>query len=111
MCAAGPGPHSHWRYHSLRQHHSGIRLAARRAMKYRKLGKTGLEVSALAFGGSSLGGVFRDVDEAKAIRAVHVALENGINLIDTAPYYGNTKAEAVLGRALRAVSRESYLLA
>ena len=52
-------------------------------MKYRKLGKTGLDVSVLAFGGSSLGGVFRDIEESTAIRTVHVALDAGINLIDT----------------------------
>ncbi len=80
-------------------------------MKYRKLGHTGLEVSALAFGGSSLGSVFKDIDEAEGIRAVHAALEHGINLIDTAPFYGLTKAEAVLGKALRGKSRESFLLA
>ncbi|XHR26860.1 MAG: aldo/keto reductase [Chthoniobacteraceae bacterium] len=80
-------------------------------MHYRKLGKTGLEVSSLAFGGSSLGGVFRDIDEPEAIRSVHVALDHGINLIDTAPYYGATRAEAVLGKALKGVARERYYLA
>lgn len=80
-------------------------------MQYRKLGKTGLEVSILGFGGSSLGSVFRDVDEAEGIRAVHAAVDGGINLIDTAPYYGQTKAEAVLGRALREIGRDKYLLA
>ncbi len=79
-------------------------------MEYRKLGNTGLEVSALAFGGSSLGGVFRDIDEAEAIRSVHVALDNGINLIDTAPYYGALRAETVLGKALKGVARDRYCL-
>lgn len=80
-------------------------------MKYRILGKTGLKVSILGFGGSSLGSVFHDIDEAEGIRSVHVALENGINLIDTAPYYGITKAETVLGKALREIPRERYILA
>src|SRR5438067_217538 len=80
-------------------------------MKYRKLGNTGLEASILAFGGSSLGGEFGKIDESKGIRAVHVAIENGINLIDTAPYYGRTTAETVLGKALREIPREKYLLA
>jgi len=79
-------------------------------MNYRKLGKTGLEVSALAFGGSSLGGVFRDIYEPEAIRSVHVALDHGINLIDTAPYYGALRAETVLGRALKGVARDRYYL-
>ncbi len=80
-------------------------------MQYRPLGQTGLKVSALAFGGSSLGSAFRAIDESEGIRAVHVALDQGINLIDTAPYYGATTAETVLGKALRTVPRDKYYLA
>jgi L-galactose dehydrogenase len=80
-------------------------------MKYRKLGRTGLDVSILGFGGSSLGGAFREIDESEGIRTVHLALDNGINLIDTAPFYGLTKAEAVLAKALKGIPRDRYLLA
>jgi aryl-alcohol dehydrogenase-like predicted oxidoreductase len=80
-------------------------------MEYRTLGKTGLSVSALSFGASSLGSVFRDIDEAEGIRTVHLAIDLGINLIDVAPYYGITKAETVLGKALRSLARDRYLLA
>ena len=80
-------------------------------MHYRTLGRTGLEVSALAYGGSSLGSAFRSVNEADGIRSVHVAIDRGINLIDTAPYYGKTTAETVLGKALRTVARDRYYLA
>jgi L-galactose dehydrogenase len=80
-------------------------------MQYRRLGGTGLEVSILAFGGSSLGSEFGQIDEAEGIRAVHAAVESGINLIDTAPYYGLTTAETVLGKALREIPREKYYLA
>jgi L-galactose dehydrogenase len=80
-------------------------------MQYRTLGKTGLKVSALGFGGSSLGGAFKEINEADGIRAVHVAVDNGINLIDTSPFYGLTKAETALGKALREIPREKYLLA
>lgn len=80
-------------------------------MQYRKLGRTGLDVSVLAFGGSSLGSVFREIDEAEGIRAVHTAIDHGINLIDTAPFYGLTRAETVLGKALREIPRDRYLLA
>jgi L-galactose dehydrogenase len=80
-------------------------------MEYRVVEKLGVKISAMGFGGSSLGGVFRDIDEAEAIRSVHVALDHGINLIDTAPYYGATRAEMVLGRALDGVPRDHYLLA
>lgn len=80
-------------------------------MEYRVLGKTGLKVSALSFGASSLGSVFRPVDEAEGIRAVQTALDLGINLIDVSPYYGLTKAETVLGKALKGIPRDQYYLA
>lgn len=80
-------------------------------MEYRTLGKTGLRVSALSFGASSLGGVFKPVDESVAIRTVHTALESGINFIDVSPFYGYTKAEEVLGKALKGVPRDRYFLA
>lgn len=79
-------------------------------MKYRELGKTGLRVSALSFGASSLGSEFRQIDEAEGVRTVYRALELGINLIDVAPYYGRTKAETVLGKALRTIPRDRYYL-
>ena len=79
-------------------------------MDYRLLGRTGLKVSRLSFGASSLGGVFRPVDENQAIRAVHVALDCGINYFDVAPAYGGTLAETVLGKALRGVPRSRYFL-
>jgi L-galactose dehydrogenase len=79
-------------------------------MEYRELGKTGVKVSALSFGASSLGGVFHAVNEEEAIRTVHVALDLGVNYIDVSPFYGLTKAETVLGRALKGVARDRYLL-
>lgn len=80
-------------------------------MEYRILGKTGLKVSALSFGGSSLGGVFHSIDEAEGIRTVRTAIDLGINFIDCSPFYGLTKAETVLGKALREIPREKYYLA
>ncbi|MNI08573.1 Pyridoxal 4-dehydrogenase [compost metagenome] len=79
-------------------------------MKYRKLGNTGLDVSVLSYGASSLGSVFRDVPKEEGIRTVHTAIDMGINLIDVSPYYGLTKAETVLGEALRTVPRDRYIL-
>ena len=80
------------------------------SMRYHPLGATGLEVSVISYGASPLGSVFRDIDESQGIRAVHTALDLGINLIDCSPYYGLTKAETVLGRALAGVGREKYIL-
>ena len=79
-------------------------------MIYRDLGKTGLKVSALGFGASSLGGVFHDFEEAKGIKAVFAAIDAGINLIDVSPYYGYYKAETVLGKALKDIPRDKFIL-
>ena len=79
-------------------------------MEYRVLGKTGLQVSALSFGASSLGGVFHQIDEGRAVDAVLAAVEGGMNLIDVSPYYGHYRAERVLGIALRQLPRQSYIL-
>lgn len=79
-------------------------------MKYRKLGKTGLDVSVLSFGASSLGSVFRETDDAESVRTVHTAVDMGINLIDVSPYYGLTKAETVLGKAIAGLPRDRFIL-
>jgi L-galactose dehydrogenase len=79
-------------------------------MKYSALGNTGLLVSRLSFGASALGGVFRSVDESTAIKAVHSALDCGINYFDVAPAYGGTVSESVLGKALRGIPRTRYFL-
>ncbi|MEO2204483.1 aldo/keto reductase [Paenibacillus pabuli] len=79
-------------------------------MKRRILGRTGLDVPVLSFGASSLGSVFRDIDRGEGIRTVHAALDAGMNYIDVSPYYGLTKAETVLGEAIRSQPRSSYIL-
>ena len=79
-------------------------------MIYNELGKTGMKLSSLSYGASSLGGVFHDVREAEGIKAVHTAVDNGINLIDVSPYYGYLKAEKVLGKALKEIDRSRYYL-
>ncbi|MDR6722735.1 aryl-alcohol dehydrogenase-like predicted oxidoreductase [Paenibacillus amylolyticus] len=79
-------------------------------MKQRILGRTGLNVPVLSFGASSLGSVFRNIDPNEGIRTVHAALDAGMNYIDVSPYYGLTKAETVLGHAIRTVPRQSYTL-
>lgn len=79
-------------------------------MIYNKLGKTGMTVSNLGFGASSLGGVFHSIKESEAIEAVFTAVDNGINFIDVSPYYGHLKAETVLGKALKDIPRDKYYL-
>lgn len=79
-------------------------------MDYREIGKTGMKVSNISFGASSLGGVFHSLKEEEGIKAVRTAVDNGINFIDVSPYYGHLKAEIVLGKALKEIERHRYYL-
>ena len=79
-------------------------------MRYIELGKTGMRISHLSFGASSLGSVFRETNEKESFEAVEAAIEGGINFIDVSPYYGHYKAETVLGKALRNIPRDKYFL-
>ena len=80
-------------------------------MNYRMLGNTGMAVSTLGFGASSLGGVFHEIDLESCIKTVRAALDGGINFIDVSPAYGETLAEVNLGLALKGVQRDRYFLA
>src|SRR6266571_8309243 len=79
-------------------------------MQTRPLGQTGLQLPWLSFGASSLGQEFRPVDVNEALRSVRVALDLGMNFIDTSPFYGRGMSEVLLGVALQGVPRDSYLL-
>jgi aryl-alcohol dehydrogenase-like predicted oxidoreductase len=79
-------------------------------MERRLLGKTGLTLPILSFGASSLGQEFRKVSLDDALRSVRVALDSGLNFIDTSPFYGRGMSEVLLGIALRDVPRDSYTL-
>lgn len=79
-------------------------------MQTRPLGRTGLNVPILSFGASSLGQEFRRITVDEALMSVRVALESGLRLIDTSPFYGRGMSEIMLGLALRDVPRDDYLL-
>ncbi len=79
-------------------------------MQTRPLGRTGLQLPVLSFGASSLGQEFRSVQLDEALKSVHVALECGLNFIDTSPFYGRGMSEVLLGIALRGIPRDSYTL-
>jgi L-galactose dehydrogenase len=79
-------------------------------MRTRKLGNTGIELPVLSFGASSLGQEFRNVTLEEAVRSVNVALDLGLNFIDTSPFYGRGMSEVLLGVALREIPRERYIL-
>ena len=77
-------------------------------MEHRKLGNSGLYVSEIAFGNWITHG--SQVEQEAAIKCVRSALDCGITTLDTADVYAATKAESVLGKALKGVRRESYEL-
>ena len=79
-------------------------------METRPLGRTGLNVPILSFGASSLGQEFRRITIDEALLSVRVALDCGLRLIDTSPFYGRGMSEVMLGLALRDVPRDDYLL-
>ena len=79
-------------------------------MQTRRLGQTDLHVPVLSFGASSLGAEFRSVTLDEALGSVRVALENGLSLIDTSPFYGRGMSEVLLGIALKGVPRDSFTL-
>ena len=78
-------------------------------MEYRKLGKTDMEVSILSFGASPMGNVFDIEEEGEGIKAVHYAIDHGINFFDVSPFYGATLAEERLGKALKNKRKDIFL--
>jgi L-galactose dehydrogenase len=79
-------------------------------MKFRPLGQTGMHLSWISYGASSLGQEFRTVDLDKAMRSVHAALDLGMNFIDTSPFYGRGLSECLLGPTLKGIPRDRYYL-
>jgi D-threo-aldose 1-dehydrogenase len=71
------------------------------ALAQRELGKTGLEVSVLGFGGGGIGNLYRPLADEDALAAVHESFAAGVRYFDTAPFYGFGLSELRLGQALR----------
>ena len=79
-------------------------------MQYRTLGKTGLKISVVSYGAASIGNEYGNLDEARGIRSLHVALDGGVNFIDSSPYYGRTLSEKVLGKAFKEIRRDRFII-
>lgn len=78
-------------------------------MKYRTLGRTGLQVSEVGFGGAGIGHVWGPTTDEECVRAVQRALDLGINFFDTSPMYGGGRSEDNLGRALADRRQEAII--
>ncbi|KAL6727014.1 hypothetical protein Aduo_008930 [Ancylostoma duodenale] len=83
--------------------------AAVRRMQYRRLGQTEMIVSRIGFGSAPIGGMFGNIEDS-ITQIVEVALRNGINLIDTAYWYGHARSESILGKVLSKIPRKAYYI-
>jgi aryl-alcohol dehydrogenase-like predicted oxidoreductase len=79
-------------------------------MKYRKLGRSGLEVSSLGLGCMGMSEFYAGATEEESVATIHRALQLGVNFLDTADIYGPFKNEELVGRAIRG-RREDVVLA
>ena len=70
-------------------------------MEYRRLGRTDMKVSAISFGAWAIGGTWGPVDDADSLRALHAAVDAGMNFIDTADVYGDGRSERLVARLRR----------
>jgi aryl-alcohol dehydrogenase-like predicted oxidoreductase len=79
-------------------------------MQQRRLGKGGIEVSAIGLGCWGMSGSYGPADEAESVATLHHALDRGINFLDTADPYGDGHNEALIGRAMKD-RRSEFVLA
>jgi aryl-alcohol dehydrogenase-like predicted oxidoreductase len=70
-------------------------------MQYRPFGRTGWQVSTISFGAWAIGSAWGPVDDETSMRALHAALDTGVNLIDTADVYGDGHSERLIARLRR----------
>jgi aryl-alcohol dehydrogenase-like predicted oxidoreductase len=80
-------------------------------MEYRRLGRTGRDVSVIGFGAWAIGGDWGSVDDAASLRALHAAADAGVTLFDTADVYGSGHSERLIGRFLRERAGETLFVA
>ena len=78
-------------------------------MKYRALGRTGFEISEVSFGAWAIGGTWGHVDDGESMKALHRALDLGVNFFDTADVYGDGRSEKLIAR-LREERREPFFV-
>src|SRR4051794_36089572 len=74
------------------------KIAVGASMNYRTLGRTGYDVSEVSFGAWAIGGAWGDVDDDTSLKALHRAIDDGVNFIDTADVYGDGRSERLIAR-------------
>jgi aryl-alcohol dehydrogenase-like predicted oxidoreductase len=83
----------------------------RNSMKYRPLGRTGWNVSEISFGAWAIGGAWGDVSDEDSLRALHRAVDRGVNFIDTADVYGDGRSERLIARLKSERPRDQVIVA
>lgn len=78
-------------------------------MKYRKFGKSDLEISEIGFGAWAIGGSWGEQSDKDSLEGLETALDKGVNFIDTAAGYGNGKSEKIIGEFLKSRSETVYV--
>lgn len=78
-------------------------------MKYRSLGRTGMQISEIGFGAWAIGGEWGSKDDDAAVAAINRAMDRGVNFIDTAAGYGDGHSERVIARAFRERGERCYV--
>src|SRR5579872_2217829 len=80
------------------------------SMKYRTLGRTGFHISEIGYGAWGIGGkLWQGGSDDESLRALHRAMELGVNFIDTALVYGDGHSEKLVGKAIREARHRMYL--
>jgi aryl-alcohol dehydrogenase-like predicted oxidoreductase len=80
-------------------------------MRYRRLGKTGYDISTIGFGAWAIGGSWGQVDDGTSMAALHAAADAGVTFYDTADVYGDGHSEQLIGRFLRERAGERLIVA
>src|SRR5512139_3703302 len=80
-------------------------------MEYRRLGRTDMKVSRISFGAWAIGGFWGPVDDEQSLRALHAAIDAGVNFIDTADVYGDGRSERLVAQLRRDRPRDTIWVA
>ena len=78
-------------------------------MEYRELGRTGWKVSSISFGAWAIGGSWGQVDDEESMKALHRAVEQGVNFFDTADVYGGGRSERLMARLRKEYGQEIHI--
>ncbi len=78
-------------------------------MEYRELGRTGFRISSVSFGAWAIGGTWGPVQDEESLKALHRAVDLGVNFIDTADVYGDGRSERLVARLRKERSETLYV--